>query len=316
MTLAPCTTHGSTYRALHEQNFRGVVEVIEQILLTVSGVGTTSYSKCAAGYPWNFEGVVRALEDLNTSISGITSNDYVLGGSGIYITTSGSYILINNINPQFVAGSGVFFTDLGNGQSSINASLSGISYYAGSGLYLAPGNEFNVNYDSVFQNSVSGHIFGEGTNSVSYSGNTVTVSGRVEELTKSYTAGESLILGDIVYVSGVSVFKATALSGVDTTRYNPIGAVTISGSTGQTVTVNSDNIVSFTSNNITAESNLVAGELYYLSKYPGQITRYSTASGIVALSGNNQYGSLVYVGRALSSTQLEVEIQPKIILTE
>jgi hypothetical protein len=157
MTLAPCPTHGSTYRALHEHNFRGIVEVIEQLLDTVSGVGTTSYSRCAIGYPWNFEGVVRALEDLNTTISGIQGGGAgaIQAGSGIFFTTSGTATVIN---ATVTSASGVVFT-------------------AGSGLYLVNGTEFNINYNNVFQGSVSGHILGAGDNTVSYSGNTVTISG-------------------------------------------------------------------------------------------------------------------------------------------
>lgn len=158
MTLAPCPTHGSTYRALHEHNFRGIVEVIELLLDTVSGVGTTSYSRCAVGYPWNFEGVVRALEDLNTTISGIQGGggaSAIQAGSGIYFTASGTATVIN----------------------ATVTSASGITYTAGSGLYLVNGSQFNINYNNVFQNSVSGHIFGAGDNTVSYSGNTVTISG-------------------------------------------------------------------------------------------------------------------------------------------
>lgn len=89
----PCPTHGVLPRALHEHSFRGIVEVIEEILGTISGVGTTSYSHCPQGYPWNFEGVVRALEDLNISISGIAPG--VVGGSGIYITESGGVSVVN-----------------------------------------------------------------------------------------------------------------------------------------------------------------------------------------------------------------------------
>jgi len=158
MTLAPCPTHGSTYRALHEPNFRGIVDVIELLLDTVSGVGTTSYSRCATGYTPNFDGVVRALEDLNTTISGIQGGggaSDIQAGSGIYFTASGTATVIN----------------------ATVTSASGITYTAGSGLYLINGSEFNINYDNVFQNSVSGHIFGAGDNTVSYSGNTVTISG-------------------------------------------------------------------------------------------------------------------------------------------
>jgi hypothetical protein len=180
MTLAPCPTHGSNFRALHEHNFRGIVEVIEQLLVTVSGVGTTSYSKCALGYPWNFEGVVRALEDLNTTISGIQGGGTAIqAGSGIYLTASGDVTVVNTSANTVQAGSGIFFTSSGTAVV-INATItsaSGAIFTAGSGLYLVNGTQFNVNYDNVFQNSVSGHIFGAGDNTVTYSGNTVTISG-------------------------------------------------------------------------------------------------------------------------------------------
>lgn len=179
MTLAPCPTHGSTYRALHEHNFRGIVEVIEELFLTISGVvGTTSYSRCAVGYPWNFEGVVRALEDLNTTISGIQGGgSSVVAGSGLYTTTSGSYTLINN---GIVDGSGIYITYSGN-YARINSSVtsaSGLIYAAGSGLYLSDGGtKFNADYNAIFQNSVSGHLLPQGAVSITYSGNYAVVSG-------------------------------------------------------------------------------------------------------------------------------------------
>lgn len=162
MTLAPCPTHGSTYRALHEHNFRGIVEVIDNIILTISGVvGTTSYSRCPVGYPWNFEGVVRALEDLNTTVSGIQgggggSASGIVGGSGIYITESGVFQVIN----------------------ATVTSASGVIYTAGSGLYLSDGGtRFNTDYNAVFQNSVSGHLLPQGSVSITYSGNYALLSG-------------------------------------------------------------------------------------------------------------------------------------------
>jgi len=164
MTLAPCPTHGSTYRALHEHNFRGIVEVIDNIILTISGVvGTTSYSRCPVGYPWNFEGIVRALEDLNTTVSGIQgggggSASGIVGGSGIYITESGVFQVVN---------------------ASVTGA-SGIIYTAGSGLYLSDGGtRFNANYDAIFQNSVSGHLIPQGSVSITYSGNYALLSGTV-----------------------------------------------------------------------------------------------------------------------------------------
>ncbi len=105
MTLAPCPTHGSTYRALHEHNFRGIVEVIDELFYTISGVvGTQSYSRCAVGYPWNFEGIVRALEDLNTTISGIQGGANVVAGSGIYVIPSGDYSIVNADYGTIVSG--------------------------------------------------------------------------------------------------------------------------------------------------------------------------------------------------------------------
>jgi len=157
VNVPPCPTHGSEPRALHTHNFAGIVQVIDQLIETVSGVGTISYSRCPYGYPWNFEGVVRALEDLNTSISGISAGGggtSIQAGSGIYFTASGTTTVIN---ATVTSASGTIFT-------------------AGSGLYLV-GTEFNINYNNVFQGSVSGHIFGAGDNSVAYSGNTVTISG-------------------------------------------------------------------------------------------------------------------------------------------
>lgn len=153
--VPPCPTHGVLPKPLHTENFRGAVDAIIQIIDTVSGVGTVSYSKCAYGYDANFNGLVRALEDLNTTISGIAGGGAdIQAGSGIYFTASGDVTVIN---------------------ASVT-SASGIIYTAGSGIYLT-GSEFNINFDQVFQGSVSGHILGEGDNTVYYSGNTVTISG-------------------------------------------------------------------------------------------------------------------------------------------
>jgi|DEB0MinimDraft_3_1074331.scaffolds.fasta_scaffold10767_4 hypothetical protein len=143
----PCPTHGAFPRALHSESFEGIVTVIEELIATVSGVGTTSYSRCPYGYPWNFEGVVRALEDLNTSISGISAGGGgadIAAGSGIYFTSSGTYTVIN----------------------ATVLSASGISYTAGSGIYLSDGGtKFNLYAD------------GEGSVTVSYSGDLALISG-------------------------------------------------------------------------------------------------------------------------------------------
>lgn len=145
INVPACPTHGSIPRALHTENFEGIVTVIQELIETVSGVGTTSYSRCPYGYPWNFEGVVRALEDLNTSISGIQGGaGDIAAGSGIYFTTSGTATVIN--------------------ATVVNAS--GITFTAGSGIYLSDaGTRINLNAQ------------GQGTVSVSYSGGVAVFTG-------------------------------------------------------------------------------------------------------------------------------------------
>ena len=149
INVPACPVHGSLPRALHSESFEGIVTVIEEIIETVSGVGTTSYSRCPYGYPWNFEGVVRALEDLNTSISGISAGGGATGsgivaGSGIYITQSGTFEVIN----------------------ATIVSASGISISAGSGIYLTEaGTKINLFAE------------GQGGVTVSYSGNLALISG-------------------------------------------------------------------------------------------------------------------------------------------
>jgi hypothetical protein len=146
INVPACPTHGSIPRALHSENFEGIVTVVEELIETVSGVGTTSYSRCPYGYPYNFEGVVRALEDLNTSISGIQGGGAgdIAAGSGIYFTTSGTSTVIN----------------------ATVVSASGISISAGSGIYLSDaGTRINLN------------AVGTGSVTVLYSGTVAVVSG-------------------------------------------------------------------------------------------------------------------------------------------
>jgi hypothetical protein len=125
----PCPTHGYLPRSLHPENFRGAVDAIVEIIDSVSGVGTISYTKCPYGYEANFGGLVRALEDLNASISGIAPG--VVGGSGIYITESGGVSVVNAdygviTSGGLSAGTNVAFTYIP-GQTVINtsATLSG-----------------------------------------------------------------------------------------------------------------------------------------------------------------------------------------------
>lgn len=110
----PCHLHGAPPRAHHPHNFNGIVTVIGNIIDTISGVGTTSFTKCSYGYPPNFEGVVRALEDLNFTCSGIEgggggggSASGIVGGSGIYVTVSGGSFIVNSAALPVYPGSGI-----------------------------------------------------------------------------------------------------------------------------------------------------------------------------------------------------------------
>ena len=132
--------------------------------------------------------------------------------------------------------------------------------------------------------------------------------------TEQFTAGEDLIQGDFVYVSGAYVLRASALSGLAPENYATIGATAAAAANGSTVEVNLDSIVVLGDANITADAALIPGQFYYLSKYPGQVTRFSTASGDVSNSGTFQYQVNAPVGQALSTTELEVEIQPVTVL--
>ena len=132
--------------------------------------------------------------------------------------------------------------------------------------------------------------------------------------TQEFTAGETLIQGDFVYVSGSSVFKASALSGLAAFNYNVIGATAGAATPSSGVEVNLDGTAVLSSSNIVGESALVPGQFYFLSKYEGQVTRYNTASGEVSNSGTFQHQVLAPVGMAVSTTEIEVEVQPVTIL--
>ena len=162
LNVPACPTHGTPPRSLHTHNFAGIVQAAEAIIDTISGVGTLSYSRCPYGYSYNFEGVVRVLEDLNTTISGIqgggggTTSSGIAAGSGIYITQSGDIQIIN----------------------ATVVSASGLSIGAGSGIYLTQGGSvINVNYQEVYDEVVSGHFLGDGSVTVTYSGDFVLISG-------------------------------------------------------------------------------------------------------------------------------------------
>lgn len=112
----------------------------------------------------NFEGAIAALVDCIYTISGVGTTSFTIDPSGYASNFEGLVQCIEDLN----------FTMSG---ISAGGGGSGTLYTAGSGLYLSNGTEFNINFDNVFQNSVSGHIFGEGNTSILYSGNSVIISG-------------------------------------------------------------------------------------------------------------------------------------------
>jgi hypothetical protein len=129
---------------------------------------------------------------------------------------------------------------------------------------------------------------------------------------QSFTAGASLIQGQVVYVSGTYVLPASAASGGASSQYNPVGITAAAASLSSNVEVILDDTAVISPANLTADTALVPGQYYYLSRYTGQLTRYSTASGVVTASGG--YAAAVNVGIALSNTELQVEIEPPVIL--
>lgn len=130
--------------------------------------------------------------------------------------------------------------------------------------------------------------------------------------TESFTAGANLIQGDVVYVSGVYALLASAASGVDPTNYNVIGITTEAAAASSSVTVTLDDIAIVSASNLVADSQLIPGEYYYLSAYAGKLTRYSTASGLVTAASG--YAALVNIGQAISPSELQVQIEPPVVL--
>ena len=130
--------------------------------------------------------------------------------------------------------------------------------------------------------------------------------------TQTFTAGATLIQGDVAYVSGVYALPASAASGVATPNYNPVGITANAAALSSTVTVVLDDAVVISPVNIVADAQLIPGEYYYLSKYTGKLTRYSTASGVVTASGG--YVALVNLGQAISPSELQIEIEPAVVL--
>lgn len=65
----------------YPQSFDGIIQVASEIISTVSGVGTSSFTINPRGYPASFGGIVEVLSDLNLTTSGIEAGGG--GASGI-----------------------------------------------------------------------------------------------------------------------------------------------------------------------------------------------------------------------------------------
>lgn len=132
--------------------------------------------------------------------------------------------------------------------------------------------------------------------------------------TQTLTAGVDLAQGTVVFVSGVYAVPANAASGVSPDEFRAIGITADSATTSNPVSVVLDDVAVVSAVNITADTALVPGEYYYLSKYSGELTRYTTASGVVTAASG--FGALVSLGQALSTTEIQVEIESPVVLTD
>jgi len=248
MALDPCPVHGSNYRALHEHSFKGIVDVIDEIIATLSGVGTASFSRCAVGYTYNFEGVVRALEDLNLTASGIIAGADIVAGSGISIVSSGNYEVVSSLITQSLPGSGVTPT------------------YSGAATI------FDVN------------IAGLGNNTVDYDGTLITVSGSNEG---AVAVVSGLVGGDGITItaSGDTAIVSTDLIGQGSVdfSYTGAGVGVISGQAQQLLVAGSGTSIT-TSGDYQIVDIGVLGEPGVGVTYSGSFV--SLANNLVAGSGS------------------------------
>jgi len=130
--------------------------------------------------------------------------------------------------------------------------------------------------------------------------------------TVSFTAGQDLIQGTPVYVSGVYVFEASAASGVVPELFIAIGITAEAASTSASIDVVLDDVAVISSGNLIHESSMVPGTYYYLSNLSGKLTSSSAPSGITVSGG---YAASAPMGLALSASELNIEICSPITLT-
>ena len=234
INVPACPTHGSIPRALHSENFEGIVTVVEELIETVSGVGTTSYSRCPYGYPYNFEGVVRALEDLNTSISGVQGGGggvaNIIAGSGVYTAPSGSSLEIG-VNAVGAYGASVSYS----GDFIVISGQLSTAVAVVSGIVAGEGINVIASGDTVV---VSTNLRGEGIVDFGYDGDTGVISGSLEAGSGIYLsdAGTRVNLDAIGEGSVTVLYSGTVavISGTDTQGGGGGGgaSVTVSGEPG------------------------------------------------------------------------------------
>jgi hypothetical protein len=130
--------------------------------------------------------------------------------------------------------------------------------------------------------------------------------------TLSFTAGDNLIQGEVVYVSGTYVLPASAASGTAPEVWAAVGVTAESASSSNPVTVILDDVAVISSGNLIHQTSLTPGQYYYVSNEAGKLTNATAPSGITALAG---YAALTVVGLALSPSELHVEIGDPVTLT-
>lgn len=130
--------------------------------------------------------------------------------------------------------------------------------------------------------------------------------------TLTFTAGDTLSQGEVVYVSGVYVLPASTASGSDPTRWNAIGVTAEAAVTAADVGVILDDIAIISSGNLVHQSALTPGQYYYVANNAGKLTAATAPSGITISGG---YGAMTVVGLAISSSELHVEVGSPVTLT-
>lgn len=130
--------------------------------------------------------------------------------------------------------------------------------------------------------------------------------------TLTFSAGDNLVQGEVVYVSGTYVLPASAASGVNPALWNPIGITAEAAVAAADVDVILDDIAIVSSGNIVHQTALTPGQYYYLANIPGKLTASTAPSGITT---SGLYGAMTPVGLALSASELHVEIGSPVTLT-